>query len=113
MRCKRGKIKTFDRAKRLQFAPLSANVRAIATKVFEDFMERCARLISLIACAAVLASCGIFGSNDQNPLEIQSVGPSIKEVLKPLPKDLVGDKDNKLYGFDELRPPPEETSAGL
>ncbi|MEM7570119.1 MAG: hypothetical protein AAF337_10005 [Pseudomonadota bacterium] len=58
-----------------------------------------------------LPGCGtignIFGGGDDSPVDLGSVGPSMKEVLRGLPKDLVGDADNKLYGFDELRPPPE------
>jgi len=63
--------------------------------------------------AAGLGGCGIFGNNEPSPLQFQNVGPSIKEVLKPLPKELVGDADNKLYGFDELRPPPTPEDTAL
>lgn len=75
-------------------------------------MKRRIFISSLVLMSTVLSGCGIFGGKDQSPLQIQNVGPSIKEVLKPLPKDLVGDEDNKLYGFDELRPP-RETDAPL
>lgn len=67
-------------------------------------MTRVLCLLLFTAASTSLSACSLFGSNDANPLQVQNVGPSIKEVLKPLPKDLVGDEDNKLYGFDELRP---------
>lgn len=69
-------------------------------------------IASTVLCAMTLTGCdtigNVFGSNEPSPLQIQNVGPSISQVLKPLPKDLVGDEDNKLYGFDELRPPRQE-----
>lgn len=71
-------------------------------------MTRTPLLFSLLLGSAALGGCdtvsGIFSGKEESPLRIQNVGPSIKEVLKPLPKELVGDEDNKLYGFDELRP---------
>lgn len=69
--------------------------------------------LCLLAATAMLAlpGCGaiggIFSGSEESPLDLGSVGPSMKQVLKELPKDLVGDEENKLYGFDELRPPPE------
>lgn len=73
-------------------------------------MQVALRLMCISALCA-LPACGtiggIFKGGEDSPLDLGSVGPSMKEVLKPLPKELVGDEDNKLYGFDELRPPPQ------
>lgn len=70
-------------------------------------------LIAFALGTALLGGCGWFGKDEPSPLQIQNVGPSIKEVLKPLPRNLVGDTDNKLYGFDELRPPPTDEDGAL
>ncbi|MEO0412375.1 MAG: hypothetical protein AAF221_11125 [Pseudomonadota bacterium] len=61
-------------------------------------------MVALPGCGTIG---GLFGGGEDSPVDLGSVGPSMKQVLKELPKDLVGDEDNKLYGFDELRPPPE------
>jgi hypothetical protein len=106
VRCFAGKIKALA---------IVLGERQCAPHVFTNCFTLMTRTIffsGLLLCSAALSGCdtigGLFGSNEPSPLEIQNVGPSINQVLKPLPKNLVGDEDNKLYGFDELRPPREE-----
>lgn len=90
-------------------AVMVVKIKSLAKLGVNGIGQRMALKHILVATAVCLglAGCGIFSGSDDTNFQLGSVGPSIKEVLKPLPKDLVGDDDNKLYGFDELRPPPE------
>lgn len=66
------------------------------------------RTFAIIALAASLAGCGIFGggnSGSEASAEppVDSNRPATKELLKTLPRGLIGDTQNALHTNEELK----------
>ena len=65
------------------------------------------RLFAIIFLALTLAGCGIFGGgkNKEAAAEppVDSNRPATKEIIKSLPKGLIGDNQNARHTNEELK----------
>lgn len=66
------------------------------------------RLLATVFLAAILAGCGIFGGGKSKqgaaaepPVDLDR--PAIKEIIKSLPKGLIGDTQNARHTNEELK----------
>lgn len=74
-------------------------------------MNRFILNVGIVFAFLALAACGGKDKEDvAEPLsvEVDDLGPNTKDLVKDLPKGLIGDKENARYTTDNLRGEDEE-----